>query len=173
MLCDYSVRTGGFGPMQGNKLVRCYSSRSFAASAYLLRAPQTTCFLDTILLPLPTWLFLAFGLPLLLFSSRPLSPPATSHSRALRAVTWLYYILTVALLAMDVLEIARLALPRAGGIGLLPFGLVGVLGALGAMRARARGWRKERVVGGVLVVYWALRELRLYREAMARKRLTR
>ncbi|KAF2087048.1 hypothetical protein K490DRAFT_42560 [Saccharata proteae CBS 121410] len=102
----------------------------------------TTCFLDVIVEPLATWLFLLFLTALLplryrsylrrhprnshpaLTSTRPTKPGLVS-----RVASAIYYILVVCLLAMASLEIARLVVAELG-IGLLPFTYVGVLAAL-------------------------------------------
>ncbi|ORY88842.1 hypothetical protein BCR35DRAFT_350754 [Leucosporidium creatinivorum] len=136
MLCNNNVRTGGFGPMANSHL--------------------TTCFVDVILLPLPTWLLLLFGLPFLVISSRHHIPSPRSCARLpFRILASIYTVLVVALLAMQVLEIVRLALSDSG-VGLTPFEVVGTLVVFALLWARAKGRMGEKKVGGVLVVYWAL-----------------
>ncbi|RDW85411.1 hypothetical protein BP5796_03736 [Coleophoma crateriformis] len=101
----------------------------------------TSCFIDTILLPLPTWLAILF-IPVLLTlsymitrsSSRHFNPstihlrPSTRTRRScgLKITEAVYYILILANLLMAILEIVRLAILEFG-IGLLPFILVGLL----------------------------------------------
>lgn len=77
-----------------------------------------------------------------------------------RIFSWLYHLLVLAALLMSILEITRLALSDSG-IGLLPFTLAGILLAMVLLGMRRRGTRKPRVIGGILLVYWALRELQL------------
>ncbi|TVY90218.1 hypothetical protein LAWI1_G004388 [Lachnellula willkommii] len=142
MLC--SNRPEGFGP-----------------HSTLCSPIPTTCFVDTIIIPLPVWLAL-FLLPLLI----PLSlhhrkqnfDPSTAHLRAAAprsyvfiAVQVLYFVLIIANILMQTLEIVRLELLHFG-IGLLPFSYVGLL--LGAalhassgVRGHIRAWQ---VVNGVL-----------------------
>ncbi|KAK4703879.1 hypothetical protein P7C70_g2336, partial [Phenoliferia sp. Uapishka_3] len=156
-ICNSAIRIGGFGPMDGKHL--------------------TSCFNDVILLPLPTWLLLLFGLPILVISSRsnlvssvrPSAPPRTqlmvprsipqpttrSSSRFSRIITWIYRLLVLAALLMSILEITRLALSHSG-IGLLPFTLAGILLAMVMLGMRARGQRKPKVVGGILMVFWGI-----------------
>ncbi|TVY53107.1 hypothetical protein LSUE1_G010173, partial [Lachnellula suecica] len=114
----------------------------------------TTCFTDTIIIPLPIWLAL-FLLPLLLALSlhhrKANFDPSTAHLRSTHAKNWafilvqtIYYVLIICNILMQTLEIVRLELIHFG-IGLLPFTYVGLL--LGALlhfsegvRGRVRGW---------------------------------
>jgi len=107
----------------------------------------TSCFLDVILVPLCSWLYLL--LLLILFLTRrsttshshgraykedvaldgtePYNPaPARKRSKAQLGLTILYTLLLIAQLLMCILEITRLALANLG-IGLLPFTLVALL----------------------------------------------
>jgi len=114
----------------------------------------TSCFIDTILIPLPIWLALLF-LPILLILSirhrKANYNPSTAHLRIKPArncgfiiVTTIYYLLIVANILMEILEIVRLELLKFG-IGLIPFTFVGLLlGALlhhtESLKGRVRGW---------------------------------
>lgn len=118
---------------------------------------QTSCFNDVILLPLPTWLLLVVGLPLL-FSTRAFSQTyydATATKRGLlsRIITIIYRLLVLALLLMDILEITRLVLSNSG-IGLLPFNLAGVLIVMVILGVRWRKGGSTRVARGILIAYW-------------------
>ncbi|KAI4252447.1 MAG: hypothetical protein LQ352_004295 [Teloschistes flavicans] len=123
----------------------------------------TSCFLDTILIPLCTWLYLLslaliFALPtrravattnpsldLDTLANDHAVKPLARHRRKLRLVlTVLYYGLLLAQTLMCVLEIVRLSLAHLG-VGLLPFTFVTLLVA-GALRV-TRGL-KGRMVGG-------------------------
>jgi len=135
----------------------------FGPKSVLSSPIATTCFVDTILIPLPVWLALAL-LPILLVLSlhhrKTNFDPSTAHLRAKRkrgclytTANILYYGLIVANILMQTLEIVRLELLHFG-ISLLPFVYVGLL--LGVvlhwsegLRGRVRGWQ------GVNAVIWA------------------
>jgi hypothetical protein len=96
----------------------------------------TTCFTDTILIPLPVWLYLVL-IPLLFISTRSHRRrnfnPSTVHLRSVQrrsifhiALNVLYYFLIVANILMETLEIVRLSLINFG-IGLLPFSYVALI----------------------------------------------
>ena len=126
----------------------------------------STCAIDVVLEPLATWLLLLallIAIPLTrrrYLSERPRStifPPDAYSSKKpksllRRILTWVYYLLIVAMLAMLVLEIARLA-TSGRGVGLLPASLVGVLLAAG-MHHFSTGIRDPLRV--VIVVFWIL-----------------
>ncbi|KAF2238983.1 hypothetical protein EV356DRAFT_504330 [Viridothelium virens] len=138
----------------------------------------TTCFLDTILTPSVTWLYL-FVLPFLLplyakslrsHNTKRLSAtdrfvdddglpilrsewdddPAPRRGVFIRILSVLYYLLAIAMLGMMALEIARLNLADLG-IGLLPFTFGGILAAL-VLRS---SWQ-ARIVRLVNATYWVL-----------------
>ncbi|CAL3969523.1 hypothetical protein PZA11_005951 [Diplocarpon coronariae] len=152
----------------------------FGPSSRISSPLPTSCFTDTILIPLPTWLgILLLALLLSIFSSKhhhhhphhPQSSPSTSTFKSISTPSvhagksWLfiltstlYYILILANILMVTLEIARLSrLPS--GIGLLPFSYVGLLlGTLlfwsGGAQGRLRDWQAVNMVlwiGGVAV----------------------
>ncbi|TVY24712.1 hypothetical protein LHYA1_G006729 [Lachnellula hyalina] len=142
MLC--SNRPEGFGPHS------------------TLSSPiPTTCFVDTIIIPLPVWIAL-FLLPLLITISlhhrKQNFDPSTAHLRAVAprscsfiTVHILFYLFIIANILMLTLEIVRLELLHFG-IGLLPFSYVGLLLGAGlhaseGFRGHIRGWQ---VVNGVL-----------------------
>ena len=131
----------------------------------------TTCFLDVIVEPLPTWIFLALLLALLpvrlsgLRRQRRVRPSfsfnpdaqrksesgSAAHRGVLsRALAVLYYLLIIAMVAMVSLELARLVAAELG-IGLLPFTYVGVLAAV----ATRLTWRSRTAVL-VNVLYWVM-----------------
>lgn len=105
----------------------------------------TSCFLDTVLIPLCTWLYLATLLILLLLSRRRRPSPSTSPqsdngaeeesktrsakrvwtggSKIQKACLGLYCLLVIAQILMCILEITRLSIAGLG-IGLLPFTIV-------------------------------------------------
>ncbi|KAM0755025.1 hypothetical protein T439DRAFT_352980 [Meredithblackwellia eburnea MCA 4105] len=134
-VCNPSIRGAGFGPMINSHL--------------------TSCFVDVILIPLPTWLLLVFGLPLLLATSPPASVQPHPTKLFRRVLHWIYRLLVLAALLMQILEIVRLGLSDSG-IGLLPFGLAGLICAMGLIWSRATMRRKASTVGGILLAYWAL-----------------
>ncbi|KAL8293787.1 hypothetical protein RQP46_000488 [Phenoliferia psychrophenolica] len=138
-VCNPAIRVGGFGPMiQGG------------THQYL-----TSCFNDVVLLPLPTWLLILIGVPILAMSARSNRGMVVRASLVSRIFTWVYHLLILAALLMSILEIVRLALSDSG-IGLLPFTLAGILIAMGMLVLRRKGTRKPRVVGGILAAYWGL-----------------
>ncbi|TVY41991.1 hypothetical protein LOCC1_G006507 [Lachnellula occidentalis] len=121
----------------------------------------TSCFVDTIMIPLPVWLAL-FLLPLLITFSlhhRKLNfDPSTAHLRTVASrscifvtLQVLYYLFIIANILMLTLEIVRLELLHFG-IGLLPFAYVGLLLGAGlhaseGFRGHIRGWQ---AINGVL-----------------------
>ena len=139
----------------------------------------TTCFLDTVLTPSATWLYL-FILPFLLplyakslrshndkrlsgndkyvdeFDGTPIlrsewdDEPASKPGVFFRILTVLYYLLAIGLLGMMSLEIARLSMADLG-FGLLPFTFGGILAAL-VLRS---SWQ-AKTVRLVNTVYWVL-----------------
>ena len=137
----------------------------------------TTCFLDTILTPSATWLYLfllPFLLPLYARSLRTHNQkrinekdvtdidgfpvlrsewdddPLPRSGLFARVLSVLYYVLVVAMLGMMALEIARLSIADLG-IGLLPFTFGGILLAL-ILRA---SWQ-ARTVRMLNAAYWVL-----------------
>ncbi|KAI9698109.1 MAG: hypothetical protein M1820_007617 [Bogoriella megaspora] len=134
----------------------------------------TTCFLDVIITPLATWLFMALLLgllPIYLISRRKTAPllrqppkdldtdsmpapraqPASKKQKiAKRVFNFAYYALIVCLIGMVALEIARLSVAELG-VGLLPFTLVGILLALGMRLC----W-KARVARFANAAYWIM-----------------
>ncbi|MCJ1402378.1 hypothetical protein MMC11_005598 [Xylographa trunciseda] len=132
----------------------------------------TSCFLDTVLVPLCTWLYLLAVLISFLLASRRRNIPRASHnlkerpsadspelyasngetygarkrSKSQTVLLILYTLLIMAAILMTVLEIVRLALADLG-IGLLPFTFVGIIvaGVLHLTSALSRG---ESLLGG-------------------------
>ncbi|KAF8851402.1 hypothetical protein BDZ45DRAFT_750676 [Acephala macrosclerotiorum] len=120
----------------------------------------TSCFVDTILLPLPIWFTLL--LPILYLLSlhhrKANFNPSTAYLRSkthrncsFNTVSLIYYILIICNILMQTLEIVRLELIHFG-ISLLPFVYVGLLiGALlhytEGLQGRVRGWQ---TVNGIL-----------------------
>lgn len=99
----------------------------------------TSCFIDTILIPICTWLYLLFLVMMFMFPAifksrarRRFSPGddisklPKRHGRVHRAFKVLYGLLILAQALMCTLEIVRLSLALLG-IGLLPFTYVGLL----------------------------------------------
>ncbi|KAL3421642.1 hypothetical protein PVAG01_05798 [Phlyctema vagabunda] len=122
----------------------------------------TSCFVDTILLPLPIWIALAM-LALLagysMYARRTNYDPSTHDLRnkwtlsrrncGYRTAASVYYVLIVANFLMQVLEVVRLEILKFG-IGLQPFVFVGLL--LGALLHAFNGFgiRGWIVVNSVL-----------------------
>lgn len=144
-LCNAAVRGGSFGPM----LI------SSSGQRYL-----SSCFIDIVLIPIPNYFLLFVALPLILVHSDKTTSVVRSDSRWNKTGKWIYYLLTLALLLMNILEIVRLALSQSG-VGLLPFFLAGVLGLifLAALRRRqtAQGRNTTRITLALLA-YWPLSE---------------
>lgn len=133
-------------PLLQNKSLTSFFQPQGPDSRYSSSVP-TTCFVDTILIPLPVWIVLVL-IPLIVVLGivrgrsappRPLSVHnSTSHgsrnkrlrTRGYTITEVIYFILLVAILALQILEIARLA--SAGyGVALLPFALLApILAAL-------------------------------------------
>lgn len=126
----------------------------------------TSCFLDTILVPLCTWLYLLWVVQLALLGSSRRSAfvlrahktsedveadglagrgHKRSHRIAHKAFSILYYLLLLAQVLMCVLEITRLSLAHLG-IGLLPFTFVSLILAFAlhltlGFRGKVHGWK--------------------------------
>ncbi|KAI5359424.1 hypothetical protein Slin15195_G070510 [Septoria linicola] len=134
----------------------------------------TTCFIDVIVTPLATWLYLAallFVLPVLFlrrnrFSTTPYaSDPDHEKARPARRNVWrivlrvLYYFFAVALIAMISLEIARLVDAELG-IGLLPFMYPGIIlaAALHALVCRQGSSKagSRTLAKSINALYWVL-----------------
>ncbi|MCJ1421710.1 hypothetical protein MMC32_008076 [Xylographa parallela] len=152
-----SNRPEGFGPL-----------------SHLYSNILTSCFLDTILVPLCTWLYLLAVLISLLLLSRRRNNPSTSYSAKERPLSdnaqiftdngepiyhnthkrsksqtfllILYTLLIIAAILMTVLEIVRLALANLG-IGLLPFTFVGIIVA-GVLHLTSAFSRRKSLLGG-------------------------
>ncbi|MCJ1390353.1 hypothetical protein MMC18_003212 [Xylographa bjoerkii] len=134
----------------------------------------TSCFLDTILVPLCTWLYLLVVLVCLMLSFRRRNTSSISHNPKERPSTEspkfftnsgealsyhphkrsksqiillvLYTLLIIAAILMTVLEIVRLALADLG-IGLLPFTFVGIILA-GVLHLTSAFSRSKNLLGG-------------------------
>ena len=127
----------------------------------------TSCFLDTILVPLCTWLYLLWVVSLALLGSSRRSAfvlrahktsgdvevgdrgPKRSRRIAHKALSVLYYLLLLAQVLMCVLEITRLSLAHLG-IGLLPFTFVSLILAFAlhlthGFRGKVHGWEWANV----------------------------
>lgn len=117
----------------------------------------TSCFIDTILIPLCTWLYLSFLLKICIaamFKSPTwtrsslgddISKPPKRHGKVHRASKVLYGLLILAQALMCTLEIVRLSLALIG-IGLLPFTYIGLLVAFALrfsrrLRRPIQNWR--------------------------------
>ncbi|KAH8684478.1 hypothetical protein BGZ60DRAFT_466906 [Tricladium varicosporioides] len=132
----------------------------FGPTSTLSSPLPTSCFIDTIIIPLPVWIAL-FLLPILLALShhhrKQNFNPSTAHLRASTRKNWafsivssLYYGLIIANILMEVLEIVRLELIHFG-IGLIPFGFVGLILGFAlhfteGFYGRIRGWQAINAV---------------------------
>jgi len=117
---------------------------------FALPGSPSTCVLDTVLVPLPSFLLVI----LLVFAIRSRSPHLTAAKPILpKWLHILYLVLIAATFAMRVLEIVRLVAAKLG-VGLLPMGIVSLLFIGGVM------WWKGRMRGVTLsaglMVYWLL-----------------
>ncbi|MCJ1278062.1 hypothetical protein MMC21_005876 [Puttea exsequens] len=135
----------------------------FGPHSHLYSHILTSCFLDTVLVPLCTWLYISVLIILAaIVRRRPndtttfrarksagevdaLGGPKIGRSKTHLVFTILYYLLLLAQTLMCILEIARLSLAHFG-IGLLPFTFVTLLGAAilrftNGMRGKIAGWR--------------------------------
>lgn len=118
----------------------------------------TSCFIDTILIPLCTWLYLSLLLKICIVSAifkgrtwrrsslgDDISNPPKRHSKVHRASKVFYGLLILAQALMCTLEIVRLSLALIG-IGLLPFTYMGLLVAFALrfsrrLRRPIQNWR--------------------------------
>lgn len=108
------------------------------------------CFFDTILVPLPTWIFI-LALPVVGLIRTRVPSTQVLHANVRRAwirsgTLGLYYFCVFAIVLMESIEIGRLAKADMG-IGLLPFvyvacALAVVTCAMDARVARALGWER-------------------------------
>jgi len=113
-----------------------------------LAGAPSTCTLDTVLVPLPSFVFfVALAANAILSASKPCSKP----------VKWLHIthlVLLAAQIAMTVLELIRLQLQHLG-LGLLPANTVGLIVAFVVLwRARVPG--RTRVLLLIFAAYWFL-----------------
>ncbi|KAI9812007.1 MAG: hypothetical protein M1827_004899 [Pycnora praestabilis] len=131
----------------------------FGPSSHLYPHILTSCFIDTILVPLPTWTYFSNVLILLVVFTRRTTQRKSSYdsayrtnlspSRTHRILTILYSMLLVAEVLMLTIENARLGVAKLG-VGLLPFTYFGIL-LVGCMHFsdglmdRVRGWRWANV----------------------------
>ena len=117
----------------------CTQNADFLQGPYSSIHPSlpTTCFLDVVVVPLATWIYLVAIPPLLFMLGRPQFPnPMPTHNGAPRKskrvgpalLLAVYSFLLVAMVAMVSLELARLASATLG-IGLLPFVYIGIIAA--------------------------------------------
>lgn len=129
----------------------------------------TSCFLDTVLVPLCTWLYLLVVVVLAASGARRATGVHRAHktsddvevdgladgghkrSRGIahKAFSILYYLLLLAQVLMCVLEITRLSLAHLG-IGLLPFTFVSLILAFAlhftrGLKGRVLGWKWANV----------------------------
>lgn len=108
------------------------------------------CFFDTILVPLPTWVFI-LALPVVGLIRTRVPSTQVLHANVRRAwirsgTLGLYYFCVFAIVLMESIEIGRLAKADMG-VGLLPFvyvacALAVVTCAMDARVARALGWER-------------------------------
>jgi multisubunit Na+/H+ antiporter MnhB subunit len=101
-------------------------------------AAPSTCTLDTVLIPLPSFLLIAVLLTTLLFYlARGRKNAAKQrqgiHWQTPRWMSVVYILLVIAALALNILQIVRLVLDQQG-VGLLPVTLVGIILALAIYR---------------------------------------
>lgn len=129
-------------------------NRPFGPHSKLHPNLPTTCFLDVIVVPLPIWLYLLTTPLLIALYLRDRKARASrddcsgAKSRVAKAMAVVYYILIVAMLAMESLEIARLSIAHLG-IGLLPFIYVGVLTA-----CAVHAFMTTRLARGASALFW-------------------
>ncbi|KZO97327.1 hypothetical protein CALVIDRAFT_597638 [Calocera viscosa TUFC12733] len=90
-----------------------------------LAGSPSTCTIDTVLIPLPTWLLLA-ALPLVFILLRSRRSPPLIRTSLQKTIWVIYLVLLVADIAMSVLEMARLGVAKLG-LGLLPFNTIGLI----------------------------------------------
>ncbi|KAF9043611.1 hypothetical protein BDZ89DRAFT_237785 [Hymenopellis radicata] len=119
------------------------------SNRYPLPGSPTTCLLDTVLVPLPSFLFI-IALPIALFYQRGRILPRI-HSERWMHITYLG--LVACNWAMTILELARLALENLG-VGLLPMTTIGLMLAFFVLLTERKGL--TRVVSMVLASYWFL-----------------
>ena len=140
-------------------MVRLCQNRpeGFGPHSALHPSIPTTCFLDVVVEPLASWLFILLCLALLPMRvtawRSPLYSKSSHHLRPSiisRVLSTAYYLLIVAMLAMLSLELARLVAAELG-IGLLPFGYVGMLLAV----FNRLTWR-SKTARLANVVFWVL-----------------
>ncbi|KAK4694107.1 hypothetical protein P7C71_g3417, partial [Lecanoromycetidae sp. Uapishka_2] len=134
----------------------------FGPQSHLYSHILTSCFLDTILVPLCTWVYLLVLVVLLVVGTRRASGSngfrtskasegaeidglSTRRNKTHLTLSILYFLLLLAQILMCILEITRLSLAHLG-IGLLPFTfitliLAGALRFTNGVRGRVYGWR--------------------------------
>lgn len=135
----------------------------FGPRSHLYAHSLTSCFLDTILVPLCTWLYLAALIVLTATGTRLSSPQAANtiqareskptheteakelaqtkrRTKIYKALAILYYLFLLAQILMCILEIVRLSLTHLG-VGLLPFTFVALIAAAAVRFTKGLGGR--------------------------------
>ncbi|KAH6647618.1 hypothetical protein BKA67DRAFT_539468 [Truncatella angustata] len=137
-------------------------AEGFGPISQLSSPLPTQCFFDTVLVPVPTWLYL-ISLPILflLTPKRSRSPkrlPHASLSSAWRAkwkrilLVAAYYFVIAVLILMETVEVVQLA--KAGlGVGLIPFAYAGFLAAI-VLQATDGGFRRIRGYWAASTAFW-------------------
>nr|GAT60758.1 predicted protein [Mycena chlorophos] len=124
------------------------SSTMLCNNRFPLPGSPSTCTLDTVIVPLPSFLFLV-ALTIHSFLRR------TPNEHSLRIRKWLhiaYLVLLGAQIAMTILELVRLGLENLG-VGLLPVNTLGLLCAfIVLLRERVHG--RSRTLLPIFVAYW-------------------
>ncbi|KZL81852.1 hypothetical protein CI238_01806 [Colletotrichum incanum] len=121
----------------------------------------STCFFDTIIIPLPAWIrivvtfaFFHFVVPVLIVDK--IKRYAVKKEWQRHAQLSVYYFSILVVFLMEILEIARLAQLRYA-IGLIPFvfagcGLCAVMQATRGAKGRVRNWQPANVIFWIMSV---------------------
>lgn len=115
----------------------------------------SSCFLDVVLVPLPSFLLLLPALYLVVSPSPALSLKTGHTTRATRALAGTYGALVCALFLMQLLVVVRLGLSHQG-VGLLPLNLILILLILVLLHRRRQGSLSPGTVKFILQGYWCL-----------------
>ncbi|KAF9043609.1 hypothetical protein BDZ89DRAFT_1128299 [Hymenopellis radicata] len=119
------------------------------SNRYPLPGSPSTCLIDTVLVPLPSFLFI-IALPIALFYQRGRTLPRI-HSDRWMHISYLFSVATN--LATTITELTRLASGNLG-VGLLPMTTIGLMLAFFVLLTERKGL--TRVVSMVLASYWFL-----------------
>ncbi|KAK6078290.1 hypothetical protein SCUP234_06288 [Seiridium cupressi] len=137
-------------------------AEGFGPVSNLTNPLPTQCFFDTVLVPMPTWLYL-LALPVLFFLTPKRNRGTKRAPRSSLSSTWrakwkrillvaAYYFVILVLVLMESVEIASLVRAELG-VGLLPVAYAGYMAAM-VLQATDGGFRRIRGYWAASTAFW-------------------